>query len=95
MDAKVLEAALLKAPQEVLALIVNLVDQLQPKPATLPPSDGTGPDVYTPGQPHALTTKPLGDNEIDALYKGKAEAVVVEKLVTYVMGVIAGIGLVA
>jgi len=61
----------------------------------LPPSSESGPREWHAGEEVKLTTVPLSDTQIDALYKGYAEAVVIEKAIEYVKGFIAGIMLTA
>lgn len=58
-------------------------------------SNGTAPGQWAAHQPVVLTTVPLSENELDALSRGMAEAVVVEKAIEWLKGVVTGIALAA
>lgn len=88
MDPKIEQ--LLRSVPELLAWVVRLVELLQARGASVPPASGAGPDVYKLGQSAPLVTVPIGEDQIEALSKGMAEAAVIEKAVEYVKGFVAG-----
>jgi len=60
------------------------------------PSSGMhedGPDVFVPGQETTLTSIGISAEDLEALEKGYAVAIVKEKAITYVKGFITGISL--
>lgn len=93
-NAKFLE--FLENTPEALAKFVSIVNEwykLQGE-APKPVREEEGPREWKAGEEHELTTKGISHEDLDALSKGFAEAVVKEKAIAYIKGFIAGIMLV-
>jgi hypothetical protein len=79
---------------QMLATFVQIVVAFREKQAeavVLPPASGAGPDVFTPGQPHPLTTVDLSPEQLQAIYGGYAEAIVKEKAIEFIKGFVSGL----
>lgn len=55
------------------------------------PPETSGPRRWEEGEAHELTTEGLSQADLDALIEASAEAAVIEKAITYLKGVVAGI----
>ena len=55
------------------------------------PVDAEGPQEFVPHEDHELRTEGISPEDLDALHRGYAEAIVKEKAAQYIRGFIAGI----
>lgn len=82
----------LEQTPQALAKFVDVAKEWYSAQGTLPPSvpDEGFEEIHIGDTPH-LKTKGISNEDLDALYKGYAEATVKQEALAYVKGFIAGV----
>lgn len=83
----------LKETPEMLAHFVNIINEFYKIQGKVPGvvKQESGPKEWKVDETHELTTVGISHDDLDAMYKGYAEAVVKEKAIAFVKGFIAGV----
>lgn len=82
----------LKNQPAELARLVSVVKEFYNVQGTVTlPGGGSGPTHYVIGGEQASSTVPIADADIEALTKGYAEGIVIEKAIAFVKGFITGV----